>query len=98
MNIVLMISLCLVSADFPVCTATNHQCHPRIIFENDQYYVFWADYRYYSPDYTLFGARISEDGTVIDPNGKVLFRNQAAYEPAMAYDGSNFLLAIRDSC
>ncbi len=98
MSIILIMSLCLVNADFSVCTATNNQCHPCVIFETGQYYVFWADYRYYSPDYSLFGARVSTDGVVIDPNGNLLFRRQAAYDPAVAYDGTNFLVAFRDSC
>jgi len=101
MSIALMIaSLCLFSADFPICTASDGQYYPCAIFANNQYYVFWADYRYYSTEtmYTLFGARISATGTVLDPNGKALFKRQAAYEPAVAYDGTNFLVAIRDSC
>ena len=97
MSIVLIMSLCFVSADFAVWTATQTQCHPCAIFQNGQYYVFWADFRYYSPDYSLYGARILTDGTVLDTDGKLLFRRQAAYDPEVAYDGTNFLVAFRDS-
>lgn len=94
----LVMSLSLFGADFDVCNATLYQYYPASIFANSQYYVFWADYRYYSPDYSLFGARVSATGTVLDPNGKVIFRRQTAYAPSVAYDGTNFLVAGRDSC
>jgi hypothetical protein len=90
-------SLCLVGADFNICNATLDQYYPAAIFASNQYYVFWADYRY-STDYALFGARVSATGTVLDPSGKVLFRRQTAYAPSVAYDGTNLLVAGRDSC
>ena len=98
MSVVLVMSLCLMNADFPICTDTSGQYYPCAIFENDQYYVFWADYRYYFPDYAIYGARIAMDGTVLDPDGKMLFRNQSAFAPAVAYDGVGFMVAFRDSC
>ena len=100
MSIVLIMSLYLVSADFPICTANRNQYYPRPAFENGQYYVFWADYRNYPIDttYCIYGARIALDGTVLDPDGKVLFKRSAAYRPATAFDGSNFLVVFRDGC
>jgi hypothetical protein len=99
MHVALLVaSLSLFGADFNVCNATLDQYYPSTIFVNNQYYVFWADYRYYEPDYSLFGARVSATGTVLDPNGKVLFQRQTAYAPSVAYDGANFLVAGRDSC
>lgn len=90
----------LISANFAICTDTSQQYYPAAIYANSQYYVFWADYRYYSSSglYSLFGARVTTSGNVLDPNGKLLFRRQAGYEPRVAYDGANFLVAIRDSC
>ncbi|MGB9721010.1 MAG: hypothetical protein ACPL28_05980 [bacterium] len=88
------------SANFAICTDTSQQYYATTIFANSQYYVFWADYRYYSSQglYSLYGARVTSAGTVLDPNGKLLFKRQAAYEPRVAFDGTNFLVAIRDSC
>ncbi len=95
-----LLGLVLFSANFAICTDTSNQYHPTAIYANNQYYVFWSDYRYYSSSglYSLFGARVSTSGNVIDPNGKTLFIRQAAYEPRVAYDGANFLVALRDSC
>lgn len=99
MHVALLVaSLSLFRADFSICNATLDQYYPTAVFANSQYYVFWVDYRYYSPDYSLFGARVSATGTVLDPNGKVLFRRQTAYAPSVAFDGTNFLIAARDSC
>ncbi|UCG31315.1 MAG: hypothetical protein JSV53_05410 [candidate division WOR-3 bacterium] len=100
MTYILMLSLVVPCAEFPICTAADEQYYPCGVYENDQYYVFWADYRYYDVDssQSVFGARVSTDGTVIDPDGKLLYRNRTGYEPAVAYDGTNFLVVFRDSC
>jgi hypothetical protein len=100
MNVVLALCLVVPSADFPICTAADEQYYPCGVFANDQYYVFWADYRYYDVDssQSVFGARISASGTVIDPDGKLLYRHRTGYEPAVAYDGADFLVVFRDSC
>ncbi|UCD05523.1 MAG: hypothetical protein JSV98_10510 [candidate division WOR-3 bacterium] len=100
MTYLLMLSLIMPAADFPICTAADDQYYPCGVYENGQFYVFWADYRYDDVDssQSVFGARVSEDGTVLDPDGKLLFRNRTGYEPAVAYDGTNFLVVFRDSC
>jgi hypothetical protein len=100
MNIVLALCLVLPAADFPICTAADNQFFPCAIYVNDQYYVFWADYRYYDFDssQSVFGARVSTSGTVIDPDGKLLYRHRTGYAPAASYDGTNFLVVFRDSC
>ena len=100
MSFVLMLSLILPIADFPICTAPGDQYYPCAIYANDQYYVFWTDYRDYSIDssQSVFGARVSASGTVLDPDGKLLYKHRAGYAPAAAYDGTNFLVVFRDSC
>jgi hypothetical protein len=100
MTCMLMLSLVLPSADFPICAAVDEQYYPCGMYANDQFYVFWADYRYYDVDssQSVFGARVSANGTVIDPDGKLLYKNRTGYEPAVAFDGTNFLVVFRDSC
>lgn len=95
-----MLSLILPGAEFPICTAVLDQYYPCTIYENGQYYVFWADYRYDSVDssQSIFGARVSTSGIVLDPDGKLLYRNRTGEGPAVAYDGTNFLVVFRDSC
>ena len=101
MNVIqIIISLNLFRADFAICTDSLGQFYARAIFANNQYYVFWEDMRFASTEnlFAIYGARVSSTGTVIDPNGKQLFKRIAKYEPAAAYDGINFLVAFRDSC
>lgn len=96
---VFAMSLSLFNADFSICTAAAAQQFPRAIFTNNQYYVFWTDSRFLGSDgsYAIFGARVSASGTVLDPDGKMLFKRQSGYAPAVAWDGSNFLVVFRDS-
>jgi len=100
MSCMLMLSLIMPVADFPICTAADEQYYPCAMYANDQFYVFWADFRYYDVDssQSVFGARVSTSGAVLDPDGKLLYKNRAGYEPAVAYDGTNFLVVFRDSC
>ena len=100
MTVALILTLFLQGAEFPICTAADNQFTPCAIYENDQYYVFWADYRYDSVDssQSLFGARVSANGTVLDPDGKLLYRHRTGEAPEVAYDGTNFLVVFRDSC
>lgn len=96
---VLLISALLSAGDFPICTVENTQCYPEVIFAESKFCVFWSDYRYMAAEkYSIYGSRVSTTGTVLDPDGKLLFENYAAQPPAAAYDGANFLVVFRDSC
>ena len=88
----------VLGSDFPICTASGHQHTPVALFENNQYYVFWQDERYFASQelYALFGSRVTVDGTVIDPNGKEIYCDSAAGTFDAAYDGSNILIVFRD--
>lgn len=89
----------LISANFPLCNDTMGQYFPEVAFAKDQYYVFWCDLRYiYEGSYALVGTRVSKDGTILDPQGKILYNGQNGYEQSAAFDGDNFLVALRDSC
>ena len=97
MHVVALLAIFLLpGADFTICNYTNHQIYPVAIHENDQYYAFWTDYRS-QPIYGLYGARIAEDGTIIDPNGKLQFAD-SVFCPRVASDGSNMLVVWREGC
>jgi len=98
MNIVLIaLSLNLLNADFSICNVNNNQQWPSAIYQNNQYYVFWEDERAITR-YSLYGARVSASGTVIDVNGKMFYQDSVYLRPAIAYDGTNFLVAFRNHC
>jgi hypothetical protein len=66
-------------------------------FANDQFYVFWEDLRYYPSDRSTMAARLTEDGQLLDPDGILIIRDRTVDVDA-AYDGTNFLVVVQDSC
>jgi len=95
---ILPVMLILFGADFSICSETDHQNTPVALFENNQYYTFWQDARFLTTQYkyALCAARVAKNGTVIDPDGKVIYSDSAAGIIDAAYDGSNFLVVFRD--
>jgi hypothetical protein len=89
-------ALALFGADFVITNLSTYERYPCVAFANNQYYVFWSDFRS-DPLLSLYGARVSAAGTVIDFNGKFLFRD-TVLNPAVAYDGTNFLVVWREGC
>jgi hypothetical protein len=89
--------LCLIGSDFMISESIQDQSYPVVEFAHNQYYVFWYDMRHYSPDRSIYAARVTENGMVIDPQGRpvLIDRNMRV---AAACDGVNFLAVIQDSC
>ena len=90
-------SLSLFGADFAICTANHYQFNPQATFANNQYYVFWEDWRFHQADSItgIYGARISTTGSVLDPDGKLLLLD-SVLDPKAAWDGSGFLVVCRE--
>jgi hypothetical protein len=88
--------------DFPICTAVQQQYLPSAYYMNGQYFVFWADRRFFAADsdstYAIFGTRVTTSGTVIDPDGKMMIRNETGNLPSIASDGENLFFVVQDSC
>jgi len=82
---------------FPISDAFQDQNYPVVIHIQDLYYVFWHDMRYYSPDRSIFGCRVTMDGVVLDPGGREILRDRAEWLD-VAFDGANFLVAIQNCC
>ncbi len=94
--VVTLAALSLFNADFGICTMATNEIYTTAAYANNQYYVFWTDYRS-APLYSLYGARISATGTVLDPNGKFL-ATDSVFNPRVASDGSNLLVVWREGC
>ncbi len=92
-----MILLALVSADFPISTAPGFTGYAAVCHAEDKFYVFWVDQRA-SPLMSVYGARVSLDGTVLDPQGRELYTDSAGYRVGAAWDGENFLVVTRNHC
>jgi hypothetical protein len=79
----------------PVSNATNDQQYPAIAFDGANFLVTWADYRSGSSD--IYAARVTPQGTVLDPNGiPVSTAADDQWHPAIAFDGANFLVTWQD--
>jgi hypothetical protein len=64
---------------------------PAIACDSAQYFVVWHDAR--NDDGDIYGARVSADGTVLDPDGIPISRVEGSQEsPSIAWDGADFLV------
>ncbi|UCD18823.1 MAG: hypothetical protein JSU64_05185 [candidate division WOR-3 bacterium] len=94
---VLAIMFLLIGGDFQICTAPNFTGYPSLCFANGQFYVFWVDQRDY-PLMSLYGARVTVDGNVLDPAGRELYTDSIGYNCDVAFDGTNMLAVTRNHC
>jgi hypothetical protein len=80
----------------PISTAAYNQWSPALAFDGANFLVTWDDYRSGS-DYDIYAARVTPQGTVLDPSGiPVSTATSYEYLPAVAFDGANFLVTWED--
>ncbi len=79
--------------------APDSQLSPALAFDGANFLVVWQDDRGGGGYYTdVYGARVTPEGTVVDPQGFII--TQAARDqltPALAFDGANFLVVWEDN-
>ncbi len=68
-------------------TKANDQLAPAVAFDGTNYLVVWEDER----DYHIWGMRVGQTGTVVDPTGIAISRTPGGY-PSVAFDGTNYLI------
>ena len=78
-----------------VSTAQERQEFPAVAFDGTNFLVTWEDRR--SGNYDIYGTRVSQQGTVLNPSGIAISTASGAQRhPAVAFDGTNFLAVWQD--
>lgn len=72
----------------PINSASGHQFYPAVAFGSTNYLVTWGST---NVPYSIYGARVGLDGTVLDPTGFHLGYAKYGY-PAIAFDGTNYMV------
>ncbi len=79
---------------FLISFSANDQEKPSVAFDGANYFAVWSDYRkgsYFDCD--LYGARVREDGTVLDPVPLAIWtRERSQRDAVLAFDGTNYLV------
>ena len=86
----------LIDTNIVYVTAPGHQEHPAIVFDGNNYFVVYQDWRSGNfPD--VFGNRVNQSGMVLDSAGVgIAVHTSSQWSPAVASDGSNYLFTWHD--
>jgi hypothetical protein len=86
----------LIDTSVTLVPATDDQSEPAVAFDSTNFLVVWQDYRS-GVDHDIYGARVTPQGTVLDPSGFVIsYAAHGQGSPALAFDGTNFLVVWQD--
>ena len=82
----------LIDTSLTYVPAAGDQALPRIATDDTTAFVVWYDRRN-GTSYDIYGARVDEDGNVLDPGG-ILIGHCGSYDPYVdvAFDGTNYLV------
>ncbi|UCC11815.1 MAG: T9SS type A sorting domain-containing protein [candidate division WOR-3 bacterium] len=74
-----------------ISSAYGYQFSPCIAYDGTNFLVVWE---HDGADFDLYGTRVSNAGTVLDPSGIAIANGPAhEYFPEVAFDGTNYLIA-----
>lgn len=79
-------------------SSPSNQYIPSVNFDGTNYVVFWVDNKLIgSLQYQIYAARVSPEGTVLDPGGVQITSLGADPQrmPGVAFDGTNFMITWR---
>ncbi len=89
----------LIGSQISISAAPYKAYASSVVFGDTNYFVVWADQRS-GVSKEIYGARVNTSGSVLDLLGiPISFSDPTAYaqyEPTMAFDGYNFLVAWED--
>ena len=81
----------LIDTNIAYSSAAMQQSDPSVSFDGTNYFVVWGDSRMtgaFQGD--IFGARVSQSGSILDPVN--IFISEDGWAPAVAFDGMNYFV------
>jgi MYXO-CTERM domain-containing protein len=81
-----------------ISTAKGNHRSPRVASDGSGFFVIWMDERVVLSQPRAFGARVSSDGAVLDPDGIYLapITDHQQFYPTICFDGTNYQIAWED--
>jgi len=81
-----------------ISNAPMVQTNPCVAFDGTNYLVVWEDYRTRGDSSDIYGARVTQGGVVLEPNGFLIESGIRAMSvnPDVAFDGTNFWVVWQD--
>ena len=91
------------TTSFPISAAAGDQVAPLVVFDGTNWIVVWSDARDGAGSSGTRGARVAQDGTVLDPQGFIIESGTApsgSHVPAgLDLDGAHVVVSVnRPSC
>ncbi len=81
----------------PISTAINDQRSPSVSFDGTNYFMVWEDGRDDPRNSNIYGSRVNQSGTVLDPNGiAIISATNQQRSPSLTFDGINYLVVWGD--
>lgn len=81
------------AGSFPIAAAPHLQASPAVAFNGTNYLVVWQDSRASDYGWDVYGARVTREGTVLDPDGILIFNGAMDQRlPDVASDGAEYLV------
>ena len=82
---------------FAIATTARLEGTPTVAFDGTNFLVVWPDFGPGGGASNLYAARVSPAGVVLDPDQiPVSTATDSQFEPSVAFDGTNYLVAWRD--